>query len=172
MPNLILGARQINNSMAKLIADKTIKSMVKEDKKLKDANIDEKVLASNKQFAELLEDLDVIIPAGGTALITLKRGSMSLRNTGGIINLEDHEDGKMYELANFMKLYVDMNPNILELLWVDDKSIITSTNPYEHLRSNRDWMLSSKAAFTFTGYAMQQMKKTNRIKFPSDWKWL
>ncbi len=39
MPNLILGARQINNSMSKLIADKTIKAMVKEDKKLKGANI-------------------------------------------------------------------------------------------------------------------------------------
>lgn len=39
MPNLILGARQINNSMSKLIADKAIKKMVKFDKKLKDANI-------------------------------------------------------------------------------------------------------------------------------------
>ena len=39
MPNLILGARQINNSMSKLIADKTIKNMVKFDKKLKNANI-------------------------------------------------------------------------------------------------------------------------------------
>ena len=39
MPNLILGARQINNSMSKLIADKTIKNMVKLDKKLKNANI-------------------------------------------------------------------------------------------------------------------------------------
>ena len=39
MPNLILGARQINNSMSKLIADKAIKNMVKNDKKLKGANI-------------------------------------------------------------------------------------------------------------------------------------
>ncbi len=39
MPNLILGARQINNGMSKLIADKAIKNMVKEDKKLKNANI-------------------------------------------------------------------------------------------------------------------------------------
>ncbi|MEA1983387.1 MAG: nucleotide sugar dehydrogenase [Campylobacterota bacterium] len=39
MPNLILGARQINNSMSKLIADKTIKNMVHFDKKLKNANI-------------------------------------------------------------------------------------------------------------------------------------
>jgi len=39
MPNLILGARQINNGMSKLIADKTIKFMVKNDKKLKGAKI-------------------------------------------------------------------------------------------------------------------------------------
>ena len=39
MPNLILGARQINNSMSKLIADKAIKKMVKYDKKLKNANV-------------------------------------------------------------------------------------------------------------------------------------
>jgi UDP-N-acetyl-D-galactosamine dehydrogenase len=39
MPNLILGARQINNSMSKLIADKAIKKMVKFDKKLKNANV-------------------------------------------------------------------------------------------------------------------------------------
>jgi UDP-N-acetyl-D-galactosamine dehydrogenase len=38
-PNLILGARQINNSMSKLIANKTIKYMVKADKKLNGANI-------------------------------------------------------------------------------------------------------------------------------------
>lgn len=39
MPNLILGARQINNGMSKLIADKAIKKMVKFDKKLKNANV-------------------------------------------------------------------------------------------------------------------------------------
>ncbi len=38
-PNLILGARQINNSMGKYIADKTIKLMIENDTKIKDANI-------------------------------------------------------------------------------------------------------------------------------------
>jgi len=38
-PNLILGARHINNGMSKLIADKAIKFMIKEDKKLKGANV-------------------------------------------------------------------------------------------------------------------------------------
>ena len=38
-PNLILGARQINNSMSKYIAERTIKEMIAHDKKIKDANI-------------------------------------------------------------------------------------------------------------------------------------
>jgi uncharacterized protein len=80
-------------------------------------------------------------------------------HTVGEVDLEDQEDGKLYELTNFMKLYVDMNPNILELLWVDEKSIITSSEEYQLLRNYRDQLLSTKAAFTFTGYAMQQIKR-------------
>ena len=38
-PNLILGARQINNGMGKYIAEQTIKEMIKNDKKIKNANI-------------------------------------------------------------------------------------------------------------------------------------
>ncbi len=38
-PNLILGARQINNGMGKYIAEQTIKQMITHDKKIKDSNI-------------------------------------------------------------------------------------------------------------------------------------
>jgi UDP-N-acetyl-D-galactosamine dehydrogenase len=38
-PNLILGARHINNGMSKLIADKAVKYMVKADKKLNGSNV-------------------------------------------------------------------------------------------------------------------------------------
>ena len=38
-PNLILGARQINNGMGKYIAEQTIKTMISNDKKIKDSNI-------------------------------------------------------------------------------------------------------------------------------------
>lgn len=53
IPNLILGARQINNGMSKLIADKTIKKMVKFDKKLKAAN----VLVMGATFKENCPDM-------------------------------------------------------------------------------------------------------------------
>ncbi len=39
MPNLILGARQINNGMSKLIADKALKAMVSDNKKLNGSNV-------------------------------------------------------------------------------------------------------------------------------------
>ena len=38
-PDLILGAREINNSVSKLIADKALKHMIKADKNLKNANV-------------------------------------------------------------------------------------------------------------------------------------
>lgn len=38
-PNLILGARQINNGMSKYIAEKTIKCMIESDKKIKNARV-------------------------------------------------------------------------------------------------------------------------------------
>ena len=38
-PNLILGARQINNGMGKYIADKTIKTMISSDKKINKSNV-------------------------------------------------------------------------------------------------------------------------------------
>ncbi len=38
-PNIILGARHINDGMSKLIADKTIKFMIQKDKKIKNSNV-------------------------------------------------------------------------------------------------------------------------------------
>lgn len=76
------------------------------------------------------------------------------------------EDTKFYELTNFMKLLVDQNPNILELLWVDEEDVLFSTPTYEHLRANRGNLLSSKLAHTFSGYAISQLK---RIKGHNKW---
>jgi len=52
-PNLILGARHINNGMSKLISDKTIKFMIKADKRLKGA----KVLIMGVTFKENCPDM-------------------------------------------------------------------------------------------------------------------
>jgi len=69
------------------------------------------------------------------------------------------EDTKFYELSHFMKLCLDCNPNIIETLWVDDSDIVIRTPAYDLLRANRAKLLSSKVAFTFSGYAIAQLKR-------------
>jgi predicted nucleotidyltransferase len=76
------------------------------------------------------------------------------------------EDTKFYELAHFMKLCIDCNPNIIETLWVDEEDILFRTEAYHWLRVHRHELLSSKIAFTTSGYAIAQLK---RIKGHNKW---
>jgi predicted nucleotidyltransferase len=78
----------------------------------------------------------------------------------------EEEDTKFYELAHFLKLCLDCNPNIVETLWVEEEDVVFSTPAYEHLRQVRASLLSSKIAFTTSGYAMSQLK---RIKGHNRW---
>lgn len=80
--------------------------------------------------------------------------------------LLDEEDGKLYELTNFMKLFTDQNPNILELLYVEREDVMITTPEYEVLREAAPKLLSKKTAFTFSGFAMSQLK---RIKGHDKW---
>lgn len=84
----------------------------------------------------------------------------------GEFELPDEEDTKFFELTKFMTLLVDQNPNIVETLWVDREDIIETSPAYELLRANRDKLLSSKVAFTFSGYAVAQLK---RIRGHNKW---
>lgn len=76
------------------------------------------------------------------------------------------KDSVVYELKKYIKLLVEQNPNILELLWVDDKSILFDTAIMKELRKDKDFFLSSKAKHTFSGYAVSQLK---RIKGHNKW---
>jgi uncharacterized protein len=76
------------------------------------------------------------------------------------------EDTKLFELAHFMELTLACNPNVVETLWVDDADITFRTPAYDLLRANRYKLLSSKIAFTTSGYALAQLK---RIKGHNKW---
>lgn len=78
----------------------------------------------------------------------------------------NEEDTKFYELAHYMKLCLDCNPNIVETVWVDRSDILLTTPAYELLRQHRAELLSSKIAFTTVGYALSQLK---RIKGHNKW---
>lgn len=79
---------------------------------------------------------------------------------------EDEEDTKFYELAHYMRLCADCNPNIIETLWVHEDDITFRTPAYDLLRAARYDLLSSKIAFTTSGYALAQLK---RIRGHNKW---
>ena len=77
-----------------------------------------------------------------------------------------NEDTTVFSLSKFMKLAVDANPNIIELLFAPEDTIITIHPTWERLLARRQDFLSAKAYYTFTGYAHSQLK---RIKGHRAW---
>ena len=82
------------------------------------------------------------------------------------IEVAEDEDTKFYELNHFMRLLMDQNPNIVQVLWVRDSDVLKSTPAYELLRERRKSFLSSKIAFTTSGYAHALLK---RIRGHNKW---
>lgn len=83
-----------------------------------------------------------------------------------IEQFREEKDSVVYELKKYFKLLVDQNPNILELLWVDLAFEQHVTHPWEELKNHRWDLLCTKSKFTFSGYAMAQLK---RIKGHNKW---
>jgi len=66
-------------------------------------------------------------------------------------------DTVIYSIQKFIKLATDCNPNIIEQLFLDDYLYMTPIG--ERLIENRDLFLSTKARWTYTGYAYSQIKR-------------
>lgn len=75
-------------------------------------------------------------------------------------------DVVIYDLAKLVGLCVQANPNMLELLFVDEREILYTTPLWERLRAHRVAFLSQKVRHTFAGYAKGQLK---RIQGHRDW---
>jgi len=67
-----------------------------------------------------------------------------------------------YDLRKFISLAKHCNPNILELLWVDESDILFADESYRRLRQHRNAFLSKQARYRFGGYAEAQLRKIQR----------
>ncbi len=71
-----------------------------------------------------------------------------------------------FELSKYMKLLLEQNPNVVELLWTDKSDILYCNEFGKLLIDNRSEFLSIKIKESFVGYAMAQLK---RIKGHNKW---
>jgi len=72
----------------------------------------------------------------------------------------------VYSIHKYVALAANANPNVLELLFLDDRDVLFTTPAWDRLREHRDLFLSKKCRHTYTGYAMSQLK---RIKGHRAW---
>lgn len=82
------------------------------------------------------------------------------------VEIPGEHDVKFFELNKFMKLLIEQNPNIVELLWTNGSDVIVSSPAFEMLRQERGNLLTSKIAATTVGYATSQIR---RIKGHNRW---
>jgi predicted nucleotidyltransferase len=75
-------------------------------------------------------------------------------------------DLTVFELTKFVKLAADCNPNVIEILFVDDSDVEIckdniDCNPGRRLIDMRDLFLTKRVRHTFSGYATAQLKRIN-----------
>lgn len=109
------------------------------------------------------------IEEGATESAIFQIRSIINESEAGDLNLsvgtvsDSSADNELQELRKFLKLATECNPNIIEALYVD-RGIKIEHPIFTKIRANRHLFLSKKARFTFSGYAISQLKriKTHR----------
>ena len=74
-------------------------------------------------------------------------------------NNSDAVDRKFYEFRKFIKLALDNNPNILEMLFVNDENIIFNSEIGKKLLAMRELFPHQGLSQKFGGYAKSQLHK-------------
>jgi len=75
-------------------------------------------------------------------------------------------DTVIYDIRKFFELAIDNNPNILDLLFVEDRFKIKVEPIFEKVLAERDKFISKKVRFSYAGYAVSQLK---RIRTARGW---
>ena len=85
---------------------------------------------------------------------------LSLRGSP-VESVQEHDPDRTYhEVGKFMKMYLAGNPNVLELLWLDDYEIRDPESFF--LFTNREAWLSRRVRDAYRGYAKQQFHRLER----------
>jgi uncharacterized protein len=71
--------------------------------------------------------------------------------------LDSNKDTVIYELRKILQLLAGANPNVLELLWLNNYPVLTNVG--QQLIKHKEIFLTKKVKHTYSGYAFAQIKK-------------
>ena len=97
-------------------------------------------------------DLDV----RGIAL-NRKQDLLGLSNFENFVNVET--DTTIYGFNEIVKLLLNVNPNVIEMLGCKDEHYLILSEEGKMLKNNTDLFLTQKAVNSFGGYANQQLRR-------------
>ena len=75
------------------------------------------------------------------------------------IFVDKNTDTTIYSLGKMFELLMDCNPNIIEILGLNNEDYLYLSPEGEKLLENKEMFLSQKAYYTFSGYAYSQFKR-------------
>lgn len=102
-------------------------------------------------------------PLGPQGLAAMQRAAAHPSASASLhANASEVPDFVIYDLAKLVALCARQNPNTLELLFVDPREILLTTDTWERVRAQRRAFLSQKVRHTFTGYAKGQLDRIRR----------
>jgi predicted nucleotidyltransferase len=70
-------------------------------------------------------------------------------------------DKIIYDIRKAIKLISDNNPNMLDLISIPDRCIIKMTPYWQKVIDNKDLFISKRCRYTYSGYAISQLKRIN-----------
>lgn len=80
-----------------------------------------------------------------------------------------NKDEMYFELRRFVRLAMTANPTVLELLFSPKDCVISTSPQYELLYANRQKFITKQCANSFSGYAIQQIKKARDLDKKMKW---
>lgn len=72
------------------------------------------------------------------------------------------DDRVIYDLRKALSLMADGNPNMIDVLFADERSILKMDSCWLKVREIREKFLSKKLRYTYGGYAFAQLKRIQR----------
>ena len=107
-----------------------------------------------RQFEQCEESLPRNFDVGGITLLDKIQALV-----GRTIPENEAIDSVVYSLPKYVGLCATCNPNLLEMLWTDESAQLFRTPLANLLLENRDLFLSTKVRWSYSGYAMSQLKR-------------
>jgi len=79
------------------------------------------------------------------------------------------KDESYYEVKRFLELAMTGNPTVLELMFLPQHCVLEETEEWKEIKQHARMFLTKKLKYSFSGYALEQIKKAKGLNKKMNW---